>query len=147
MTNGNPYGVETMDAFTTAYIEAALWSSTDGDDTPLDRNHDANDIHPETLTKMIEECRQFQQKYEEFIQDENVVAGRHSCDEQAGHDFWLTRCGHGAGFWDGDWKEPAAEMLTDASKLFGEVELYVGDDDKIHALWRFDINDHSFKVR
>lgn len=21
---------------------------------------------------------------------------------QAGHDFWLTRNGHGAGFWDGD---------------------------------------------
>lgn len=24
--------------------------------------------------------------------------------ERIGHDFWLTRNGHGAGFWDGDWK-------------------------------------------
>jgi hypothetical protein len=23
-------------------------------------------------------------------------------DEQIGHDLWLTRCGHGAGFWDRD---------------------------------------------
>ena len=25
--------------------------------------------------------------------------------ERIGHDFWLTRNGHGAGFWDGDWDD------------------------------------------
>jgi|TARA_R110000744_G_scaffold366338_1_gene475354 hypothetical protein len=25
--------------------------------------------------------------------------------ERIGHDFWLTRNGHGAGFWDGDWND------------------------------------------
>lgn len=51
----------------------------------------------------------------------------------AGHDFWLTRCGHGAGFWDGDWPEPAATALTEASKAFRNVDLYVGDDGEINA--------------
>ena len=25
--------------------------------------------------------------------------------ERIGHDFWLTRNGHGAGFWDGGWND------------------------------------------
>lgn len=51
----------------------------------------------------------------------------------AGHDFWLTRNGHGAGFWDGDWPEPHASILTEASKTFGETDLYIGDDGKVHV--------------
>jgi hypothetical protein len=68
-----------------------------------------------------------------------IETGEVSCgpdfDEmgRAGHDFWLTRCGHGAGFWDGDWPEPYATMLTDAAKAFGEVDLYVGDDGMIYS--------------
>jgi hypothetical protein len=54
--------------------------------------------------------------------------------ERAGHDVWLTRNGHGCGFWDGDWSEPAATRLTKASKKFGEFNLLVGDDGKIHGI-------------
>ena len=42
-----------MDAFTTAYIEAALWSSMDNADEqggePLDANYDIEDIAPEAI--------------------------------------------------------------------------------------------------
>jgi hypothetical protein len=34
------------------------------------------------------------------------------------HDFFLTRNGHGAGFWDGDYKN--GEKLTEIAKSFGE---------------------------
>lgn len=54
-----------------------------------------------------------------------------SNSEQAGHDFWLTRNGHGSGFWDGGWPEPAATRLTDAAHAYGEFNLYVGDDGMI----------------
>jgi hypothetical protein len=50
---------------------------------------------------------------------------------QAGHDFWLTRNGHGAGFWDrglGD----IGDRLSVAARAFGEVNLYVGDDKKLY---------------
>ncbi len=50
---------------------------------------------------------------------------------QAGHDFWLTRNGHGCGFWDGDWPEPQASLLTQASKAFGGVDPYVSDDGEV----------------
>jgi hypothetical protein len=49
----------------------------------------------------------------------------------AGHDFQLTRNGHGAGFWDGDWKH--GDELTALAKTFGtcSVQFNVDDDDEI----------------
>lgn len=60
---------------------------------------------------------------------------------QAGHDFWLTRNGHGTGFWDhylefsDDDREQVrtiGKLLTDASHKFGQCDLYAGDDGKIY---------------
>ena len=41
-----------------------------------------------------------------------------------GHDFWLTRNGHGAGFWDGDWPENFGEFATDICDEAGEADVY-----------------------
>ncbi len=120
-----------LDSFTRQYMETALWSSTDesrddGGD-PLDKNYSIDDIAPETRAKMIADCADFQERFGDVI-----VAGGADF-ERAGHDFWLTRNGHGAGFWDGDWPEPQATELTNASKEYGEFYLYVGDDGEIHG--------------
>lgn len=114
----------THDKFTSQYIATALWSSIDGED-PLDANYGPEDLGPSTLQAMVTDCIQFQQE------NEKDIDGR---DSRAGHDFWLTRNGHGAGFWDGDWPEPQATRLTDACKAFGEFNLYVGDDKVIYHL-------------
>jgi hypothetical protein len=53
--------------------------------------------------------------------------------EMGGHDFLLTRNGHGCGFWDGDWPEEAGERLTAAAEKCGEFNLYVGDDGLLYA--------------
>ena len=61
-------------------------------------------------------------------------ASRHyeyTASDCAGHDFWLTRCGHGAGFWDRGVGE-TGERLTKAAEKFGNVDLCVGDDGKIY---------------
>ncbi len=117
-----------MDRFTTAFIEAALWSSTDNSNDnggrPLDRNYGIEDIAPETLASILEDCKAFQEAHAEDI-DGNV--------EQAGHDFWLTRNRHGAGYWDGDWQDDVGARLTQASHAFGSVDLYVGDDGLIYS--------------
>jgi hypothetical protein len=52
--------------------------------------------------------------------------------EQAGHDFWLTRNRHGAGFWDRGHGAEGAD-LTQHAKSFGDCDLYVGDDGGIYA--------------
>lgn len=113
----------TLDEFTQAYLECALWAETDqsndqGGD-PLDKNFTIDDIDPKSLKEAIFDCKQFQKENMEDI-DSNF--------EQAGRDFWFTRNDHGVGFWDGDWPEPAATRLTKTSKQFGNVDICVGYD-------------------
>lgn len=117
-----------LDDFTRQYIETALWSSNDesrddGGD-PLDDNYGPDDLAPCARARMIADCAAFQD-----AQADHIAA---YSDSRAGHDFWLTRNGHGAGFWDGDWPEPEASALTGASKAFGECSLYIGDDKQIY---------------
>ncbi len=116
-----------LDEFVTAYATCALWSSTDNSDEqggePLDRHHDVDDIAPETMASMVADCKAFR----ELAGD--LLAGLD--ESQCGHDFWLTRNGHGTGFWDRGLGAVGA-ALTKHCKSFGGVDLYVGDDDKIH---------------
>ena len=51
---------------------------------------------------------------------------------RAGHDFWLTRNGHGAGYWDRGLGE-VGDALTTAAEVYGSCDLYVGDDGKIYC--------------
>ena len=55
-------------------------------------------------------------------------------DEQLGHDLWLSRNGHGAGFFDRGYDEDVEKKLEDAARLLKGTDLYVGDDGKIHAM-------------
>jgi hypothetical protein len=128
-----------LDTFTRSYIEAALWTSMDESDDsggePMDRNYDIDDIHPDTLEHMRIDCEAFQEKYGNIIDGAELEdLHRASCNRDlAGYHFWLTRNGHGAGFWDGDWPDPIGDQLTEASKHFGEYDLYIGDDGAIHG--------------
>jgi hypothetical protein len=119
-----------LDTFTAAYIECALWSTMDESDDkggePLDKNYTVDDIDDSTLAEMAEDCRRFQ--------EENYVDLLANPPEEGGYDFWLTRNGHGCGFWDSDWQpQELADRLTKAAKKFGEYSLYVTDDSKISA--------------
>ena len=105
-----------MDQFTRAYIECALWSSTDNSDEsgglPLDKNYGEADITIASLKKMIKDCADFQ------VECATDLAQAGS-DPQNGHDFWLTRNGHGAGFWDRDYGD-VGDRLSEACKAYGE---------------------------
>jgi hypothetical protein len=113
------------DTFTQAYIVAALWSSTDENDVPLDSNYIPADISPETFKRMVADCASFQEQAGDLLDSYDL--------ERAGHDFWFTRNRHGSGYWDGDYAEPEATKLTDLAHGFGECDLYVGDDEMIYA--------------
>jgi hypothetical protein len=116
-----------LDAFTRAYLIAALWSSTDDDGDPLDSLYDLRDFSDEAIKKAIEDTTAFQEENEEDLSD---APGD---DEQHGHDFWLTRNRHGAGFWDRGYGA-VGDRLTDAAEAWGEVWLYVGDDGELHFM-------------
>ncbi len=131
--------VADLDAFTRAYIEAALWSTNDESDErggePMDANYDIYDIEPDTLAKLAADCAKFQAENAADLALYNHP--QWTAAELGGHDFWLTRNGHGCGFWDRNdcLPEDAGQRLTDAAHAYGEVYLEVGDPDADGQRW------------
>lgn len=125
----------TVDTFTAAYLASALWArpqygdiDASPDDILLDEAS-IYDLPAETVAIAEKDCNAFRKSVAWL---DSVRELTDYSDMQAGHDFFLTRTGHGAGFWDrglGD----IGEALTAAACSFGENYLYVGDDGRI--LW------------
>lgn len=113
-----------MDKYTRAYLETALWSSTDVDGEPLDSNFSIDDFSVEAIEKAKKDTTDFFEKAGALLDDYDY--------ETVMHDFWLTRNRHGAGFWDGDYKESDGEKLTELSHSFGELNVVTGDDNKLY---------------
>jgi len=106
------------------YLVAALFSSTDEDES-LDARYETTDFHATAIAKSRLDCEAF------LVENEQDVAvlldGDHEMPDIM-HDFWLTRNGHGCGFWDGDYPKEIGDRLTESSDRFGEVNIYVGDE-------------------
>jgi hypothetical protein len=131
-----------LDDFTQGYVHCMLWSETDQTDEsggdPLDRNYGVEDFDPETLQAIVEDCQQFQEVNREAI---NTYPAKMNCldgytytgNELAGHDYWLTRNGHGTGYWDREYlPQWAKDSLDRAAQQAGEVWVYVGDDGRLY---------------
>lgn len=118
-------------SFLDSYIQTALWSSNDesnekGGD-PLDKNYSPADLAPETLRHMQADVNQ-------FIELAAAMDAEIEDDALVGHCFWLSRNGHGSGFWDRDEiPEPARTKLDKLAEAFGECNLYVGEDGRIYV--------------
>ncbi len=110
--------LDNLDEFTQAYLECALWSSTTDEDVPMDNEYGISDIAEETLDCMIQDCEEFQKENEQYLSEDSLETHTCSYNERAGHDFWLTRNGHSAGFWDGDWEEDLVVSLDSFSPGF-----------------------------
>lgn len=122
------------DSFTRQYLETALWSTNDESDEsggePLDSNYGIEDIDSRTRALMKKDAEAFQRAnakdLAEAYASDVYIEGRRYNASNAGHDFWLTRAGHGAGFWDcglGD----VGRRLSDAARAYGDFNLYVQD--------------------
>ncbi len=123
------------------YLETALWAETDNTDDsggdPLDKNYGVEDFTEEAVDEADEELQVFLQRVDEAVQveedHEEETQTFEDRDFEAGdlaHDFWLTRNGHGTGFWDKPEMYGArlARTFSGIAKSFGEKHVYVNDD-------------------
>jgi hypothetical protein len=143
-----------LDSFTQGYIECAFWTC-ELDDAAF------SDLEPEALAKMIEDCQAFQQGSKHLLEqaytehpigaimpdgthvnewDERLrasgaraVMSRPYDENQAGHDFWLTRNHHGAGFWDRGLGKVGDELTKNAHP-YGDAHLERAEDGKVYLL-------------
>ncbi|MFA5186684.1 MAG: hypothetical protein WC551_09430 [Patescibacteria group bacterium] len=120
----------TLDKFTRAYLVCALWAETDGDNQ-LDVRYSIDDFAPSARQEAIDDCQRFQA--ENAADLSQYSHSQCPTDELAGHDLWLTRNGHGAGYWDRDYlPDDVGNRLTQAAHAMGERYLYQGDDGMLY---------------
>jgi hypothetical protein len=128
-----------LDTFTQGYIDCALWAESAGidiaddgtvtenpeSDTSFERhNFDAGDIAPESLARIVAECAQFQEANARLLAIADRLRPNFADDAQHGYDFWLTRNGHGAGFWDRGYRFGIGDALTQAASDYGSSYMY-----------------------
>lgn len=116
--------------FLHAYLRAALDISViaDGENEEMDgdffsKHFDVNDFDPSSLEQLEAHAFSFWSRAACYMPHESPK--RTAAD--AGHDFWLTQTGQGAGFWDGDWPKNG-ELLTKLAKCYPDLHLFVADD-------------------
>lgn len=116
--------------FIYGYLECALWASPcDDNNNELDSEYSLEDLTSDALTEIVTECNEW------------ITANRALLDEaldelpdreasQHGHDLFLTRNRHGAGFWDRGYSSELSEKLTNVSHDAGSRFLW-GDNETL----------------
>lgn len=126
-----------------AYVAALLWDSQcngtgggrhdgcAGEDCDMsleDMGFTPGDIVPGAARELDEDLHDFitsclSERPDAFV---GITA------DMVGHDFYMTRNGHGVGFWDRGLGEPG-KWLTGMAKPFGESRLHVGTDNLVYC--------------
>lgn len=112
-----------IDNFVQSYLGTAEWVTVDGSTRGFTKA--AKEIAKN-------ECIDFiKMVFENFTKDEAIAIVTHQGNDVsclAGHDFFLTRNGHGTGFWDREIYDELApngcEKLTELAELCGSADVY-----------------------
>jgi hypothetical protein len=158
-SNPLQYGIayEVIKEIITGYIECALWTEEerlndeyggDHDDMFNDEDNDEierlsklalnfnnknldsftrDDIEDNSVIKVYEDIKSFITMSGDAVK---IAIDEHGA-EQVGHDLWLTRNGHGAGFFDRGYDDDVEEQLMVSAKKLGGVDLYINDNMKL----------------
>jgi len=138
MVSGLFLGDGTMlDDMVRGYLTCALWAGPEDENgEPLDKNRTLKDFSSEAVTSATADCKKFLNENRADLENYYSTVQRDGGDDPlayAGHDFFLTRNHHGAGFWDRDGIEKSlGERLTKASQGFVESCPYIGDDRRLY---------------
>lgn len=142
-----PVAYADLDQFTQGYIEAMFFTETSGismvdwhseasreavregqadGDIPGDAGF--SDLHPDSLAEIMADCADFQAKGQDMLQRAYATGNYEAM--QAGRDFWFSRNGHGAGFFDREIGEVRDELQSLASDKFGQVDPWFSDSEE-----------------
>ena len=113
----------TLDNFVKSYLATAAWVSFDGGKAEFPKS--SKEIAKADCKKFIAAV------YKEFtVNEAEAILTYQGSDltSLAGHDFFLTRNGHGVGFWDKDIYNTLAnnggDILTKLARQMGESNCY-----------------------
>ena len=110
-----------------SYLETCLWSSTEGDngEIPMDRDHNIMDFQYMTARQAGVDIDYFL-----LICEHRDYSFGGLDDSLIGHNFWLTRAGHGAGFWDCGIAD--GDRISRVCLSMPMESCHTGDDGKVY---------------
>ncbi|MBP6478988.1 MAG: hypothetical protein KA290_14830 [Chitinophagaceae bacterium] len=118
-----------LNKFVRSYLATGCWVEFESDQEYT--------VSFEAMRQAFIDCEKFLNLLDKnfMTQDAVKIATRQGKDlpYRAGHDLYLTRNRHGAGFWDGDWDE-LGDKLTEICHEMKECQLYLGDDGKAYFM-------------
>jgi hypothetical protein len=89
------------------YLECALWTDEKDEKT-------ISDVGASTITQAKKDITAFVEKSGKLLDEWS--------EEEIGHDFWLTRNHHGAGFWDRG--RESGDKLTEIAQTFKALDVW-----------------------
>lgn len=129
-------GVET-ERFYDGYVDAMMWANTYGED----HNGDVipADAYTESRGLTVSAEESLRQDVADFLDDHTerliraAVRRKHGYTfESAGHDYALTRNGHGTGFWDRG-LGMVGDALDAIARPYGERNLWINADGRVEV--------------
>lgn len=126
-----------------SYLETALW--TEEEKLKEDEDESFDDMYGEADDDIRDIVSNTELSFDNISDDSKIkaymdikkfleIAGNavEGIDEiELGHDIWLTRNHHGAGFFDRGYDEEVEARLTQAAHQLGEETVYIDDNYKI----------------
>ncbi len=122
-----PYSNEEYAAFVRAYLEAIIFVMDEEQVEPESTEHLWSLLSPEEKQEIGDDCTGFIEGNLADLRTAEALGdyaqrGEWTTPERAGHDFLLTRNGHGAGFWDRGLGE-VGDRLSEAAKVYGSQSI------------------------
>ena len=110
-----------IDNIVQSYLQTALWAEG-GDGSELD-SKSIDDIDQNSIQGSKQDVMNFLRQAESQASDELSTYNA----ESLGHNLWLSRNGHGAGFFDDN-----NDKLQNIARNMKGADIYVGDDGKVY---------------
>ena len=116
------------------YLDAIIFTESDDgeEESGIDNGMGAIDFAPSTMNAISAELHAFVFLYQDCLQHAMQHNNKGYKWENVGHDLWLTRNGHGAGFWDrelgGYDGYDIGDSLSSACKIMGTKHAYYDGD-------------------
>lgn len=131
-----PFSNSEIELMVNAYKACALWSSIsineeNEEEYSLDERYDFNDFTGYAAEIIEDDCKRFLAlAYNQHLIDEDTDM------ELLGHNFWLNRNGHGAGFWDSPdiWGAKESKELDKLSQDFREAYIIELEDGRLDIM-------------
>lgn len=127
-----------LDQLTRGYIRAMLWSTngTTPEGEEVDSLEDY-DLSPEALGQCNAACLAFYTANYgllcEYVEHKETSPEWGTAWDYAGHDLWLTRAGHGVGFFDRtELPQHIKNGLTATASALCYAWPYIGDDQLVY---------------